>query len=190
MADIDLGRLVTLVVHHRVSSGHVAAYEEWLKRTVNKAATYPGHMGVSVIRPHEAAGDKVFTSVLRFASEADAQRWLDSDDRRKLVAEVLPLLEDGDQVQIQRENQFWFTPPREGVIQPPLWKQAVLTFCIIYPLTVILPWLWQPVFRRWPTLGGHAVSNLLITLCIVALVVYLLMPAATRCFALWLNRRQ
>lgn len=188
MADIDVDRLVTLVVHHRVSSEHVAAYEEWLKRTVNRAAGYPGHMGVSVIRPHDTADAKVFTSILRWASEQDAQRWLASDDRRRLVEEVRPLLEDGDQIQIKRDNQFWFTPPQEGILQPPLWKQAVLTFCIIYPLTLILPWVWGPAFRHWPRLGSYVLSNLIITLCIVVLVVYLLMPGATRWFSTWLNK--
>ena len=56
-------------------------------------------------------------------------------------------------------------------------------------LSLLVPLLWQPLFQLAPWLGGYVPSNLLITLSIVLLVVYLFMPLATRVFATWLSPR-
>lgn len=72
---------------------------------------------------------------------------------------------------------------------PPRWKQACVTFLVILPLALLMPLLWQPLFRLWPWLGGYVASNVVITASIVLLVVYLFMPPVTRFFAGWLNPR-
>ena len=177
--------LVTMLVRHRVQPGRHGEYERWLRRTVTTAANYPGHLGVDVIRS-EADGSHLFTSVLRFASPIQLQTWLESDDRRRLIAEAGPLLADGDVTEINQAHEFWFNPTDSGFV-PPRWKQACITFMVILPLSLLVPYLWQPAFAALPWLGGYLVSNVLITLSIVLLVVYLFMPRITRWFAGWLN---
>ncbi|MCQ4327911.1 antibiotic biosynthesis monooxygenase [Stutzerimonas stutzeri] len=177
--------LVTLLVRHRVQPGRHSDYERWLRRTVSTAAGYPGHLGVDVIRS-EADGSHLFTSVLRFASPAQLQTWLESDDRRQLITEVGPLLADGDVTEINRAREFWFNPTDSDFV-PPRWKQACITFMVILPLSLLVPSLWQPAFAALPWLGGYVASNVVITLSIVLLVVYLFMPRVTRWFAGWLN---
>lgn len=71
--------------------------------------------------------------------------------------------------------------------QPPRWKQAVVTFLVILPLSLLVPLLWGPVLNLHPWLASYVGSNILITLTIVLLVVYLCMPAAMRLFAPWLR---
>ena len=186
MSDIDLNHVVTLVIHHRVKAGQLDTYEAWLRRAVAAAKEAHGHLGVNVVRPQQA-GRGVFTTVVRFADAEQLQDWINSDRRRQLVEEVLPLLEDGDHPLVHADAEFWFTPPQPDVQKPPQWKQAVLTFLVISPLTMIIPQLWHPIFLRFPVLGGFVPSNLLITFCIVVLVVFLIMPNVTRWFAGWLN---
>lgn len=174
--------VVTLVVRHRVKAGQEPAYERWLRRITRIASTYPGHLGVNVMRD---VGQ--FVCVLRFAGTLELQTWLDSSERRLLIEEVTPLLAEGDQTQVDASREFWFTP--STLAPPPRWKQASITFLVILPLSLLVPLLWQPVFARLPWLGGYLPSNLLITLSIVLLVVYLLMPRVTAWFAGWLNAR-
>lgn len=176
--------VVTLVIQHKVRRGQCQRYEAWLKRTVTAARRHPGHLGVNVIRPGEDG--QVFTSVLRFSSAQLLQGWIDSSERRALVDEVLPLLEDGDHPQVHAGPEFWFTPNDQGAAQPPKWKQAVLSYVVILPLSIVIPLLWQPVFARYPMLGGLIPSNMLITACIVISVVFVIMPRVTRLFARWL----
>ncbi|MGV6477143.1 antibiotic biosynthesis monooxygenase [Azotobacter vinelandii] len=176
--------IVTLLIRHRVREGREREYEGWLRRTVDVAKGYPGHLGVDVLR--EQDGDRRrFTCVLRFASTGQLQAWLESADRRRLIEEVAPLLTDGDRLELSPGREFWFTPG--DVNPPPRWKQACVSFLAILPLSLLVPLLWQPLFEALPWLGGYLPSNVLITLGIVLLVVYLFMPAVTRWFSAWLN---
>jgi len=178
--------VVTLVIKHRVKAGQEASYEQWLRRIVTIASGQPGHLGVDVIRGKDG-GLHMFTSVLRFHSTQAMQSWMDSDERRQLVQEAAPMLADGDQTQVNPHNEFWFTPANEESSPPPRWKQACVSFMVILPLTLLVPLLWGPLFARVPSLSGYFISTALVTVTIVLLVVYLMMPAATRLMAPWLN---
>ena len=176
---------VTLVVRHQVRTGHVPRYEAWLRRIIATASQCPGHLGVDVVRSHQACLAQ-FTCVLRFASLQQLQNWIESEQRRQLIAEVEPLLRAGDQLEVAENKEFWFVP-ENAQAPPPRWKQACVTFLVILPLSLLVPLLWQPLFHLAPWLGAYLPSNVLITLSIVLLVVYLFMPMATRLFAAWLN---
>ncbi|MBC9251831.1 antibiotic biosynthesis monooxygenase [Pseudomonas alcaligenes] len=175
---------VTLIIRHRVATGQVPAYESWLRRITRVASGYPGHLGVDVLRD-----GALFTSVLRFASAGQLQVWLDSAERAALIAEVEPLLSEGESKELHDGHEFWFVPNSRDQAPPPRWKQACITFLVIQPLTLLVPQLWQPVFERLPWLGGYVPSNVLITLSIVLSVVYLFMPRVTAWFAGWLHAR-
>ena len=178
--------VVTLIVKHRIKSGSEADYEAWLRRIVRIAGERPGHLGVDVVRGKQD-GLALFTCVLRYRSTDDLQRWLDSPQRKTLIEEAAPMLADGDQTEIGAVNEFWFTPQTDSVAKPPRWKQAVVTLCVILPLTLLVPIVWGPILRLHPFLSNYLVATFLVTVTIVVLVVYLLMPAATRLFAPWLE---
>ena len=182
--------VVTLVIKHRIKAGQEADYETWLRRIVSIASGYPGHLGVDVIRS-KSGGLHLFTCVLRFHSTEAMQSWLDSQERRQLVEQARPMLADGDQTEVNPHNEFWFTPgPDASAAQPPRWKQACVTFLVICPLTLLIPLIWGPIFALSPLLANYVVSTALVTITIVLLVCYLMMPAATRLFAPWLNAAQ
>jgi hypothetical protein len=178
--------VVTLIVKHRIKSGSEADYEAWLRRIVRIAGERPGHLGVDVVRGKQG-GLALFTCVLRYRAIDDLQRWLDSPQRQTLIEEAAPMLADGDQTEIGAVNEFWFTPQTDSVAKPPRWKQAVVTLCVILPLTLLVPIVWGPILRLHPFLSNYVVATFLVTVTIVVLVVYLLMPAATRLFAPWLE---
>lgn len=174
---------VTLVVRHQVSPRHVSDYEVWLKRVVTTASQYPGHLGVDVVRSRLTSLEQ-FTCVLRFARLEQLQKWLESEERRQLVTEVEPLLHAGEHLQVTKNPAFWFVT-QSG--RAPRWKEACVTFLVIMPLSLLVPVLWQPLIQQFTWLGGYVPSNVLITMSIVLLVVYLFMPLATRVFAAWLS---
>ncbi|MGY2374555.1 antibiotic biosynthesis monooxygenase [Pseudomonas sp. SDO524_S393] len=178
--------VVTLVVKHLIKPGCEADYETWLRRIVRIAGERPGHLGVDVVRSQQN-GLALFTCVLRYRSTDDLELWLDSPQRKALVDEAAPMLADGDNTEVGALNEFWFAPLADSAFKPPRWKQAVVTLCVILPLTLLVPILWGPVLRLHPFLSNYVVATFLVTLTIVLLVVYLLMPAATRLFAPWLE---
>ena len=176
---------VTLVIRHLVKAPHAQDYEAWLKRIIPVAQGFPGHLGVNVIRPTSDGG--TYTIILRFDNAGHLEAWVNSAQRRALLAEVAPVLQAPDHLEVTSGSSFWFTPEVPGVRQPARWKQALLTLLIIYPLTKLVPALWHPVFEQFPALSRPFVGDLLVTATLVALVVYLIMPRATRLLAAWLT---
>jgi len=181
----DNRNVVTLVIQHKVRATSLAAYEAWLKRTVSAARRQPGHLDVNVIRPDD--GGLHFTTVVRFADASLLQAWVNSAERQALVNEVLPLLEGGDHTQVHDDPEFWFTPPSTSAAQPPRWKQALLTYLVICPMTMVIPQLLAPLFARFPQLGGAITSNLIVNLFVILPVVFYIMPWVTRRCANWLR---
>lgn len=181
----QLPDIVTLVVRHCVRTAQLAAYELWLRRTIDIAKQCEGHLGVDVMR-NRGAGLTRFTVVLRFSCTQRLQAWLDSAERKQLISEVVPLLVDGDQIEVSATNEFWFTPAGEHT-PPPRWKQACVTFLVILPLSLLVPLAWRPILANVPWLGSYFASAILITATIVLLVVYFFMPMVTGWFAGWLQ---
>ncbi|MEN8642367.1 antibiotic biosynthesis monooxygenase [Pseudomonas sichuanensis] len=177
--------VVTLVIQHKARADSLANYEQWLKRTVSAARRQPGHLDANVIRPDD--GGLHYTTVVRFADSSLLQAWLDSTERQALVEEVLPLIEGGDHIQVHEDPEFWFTPPSVSAPQPPRWKQALLTYLVICPMTMIIPQLLAPFFARFAQLGGVITSNLIVNVFVILPVVFYIMPWVTRRCANWLR---
>jgi len=181
----DNRNVVTLVIQHKARAESLSRYEAWLKRAVCAARLQPGHLDVNVIRPDD--GGRHFTTVVRFADAGLLQAWVNSAERQALVSEVLPLLEDGDHTQVHEDPEFWFTPPSSNAGQPPRWKQALLTYLVICPMTMVIPQLLAPFFARFPHLGGPVAGNLIVNLFVILPVVFYIMPWVTRRCANWLR---
>src|SRR5258705_11740721 len=100
---------VTSVIRRTVRAGSESRYEAWFVEVRAIAKTFPGHRGVDFIRPPK--GSRTYTVVLHFDTSEHLGRWLSSDARKRLIAEIEPYLEGGDQVEIRTGLEFWFTPP-------------------------------------------------------------------------------
>jgi antibiotic biosynthesis monooxygenase (ABM) superfamily enzyme len=119
-----------------------------LQHITSCAQRFPGHVGVNIIRP--PAGSRRYTIVVRFDTLEHLQEWLGSEPRRRLIAQVEPLLERGDRVDIKTGLEFWFTPPSPAQRHPAAYKQFLLTLSAIFPLTLLVPWLLRPLFQTVP----------------------------------------
>jgi uncharacterized protein len=177
---------VALVIQHRLRPGSFDRYEQWLRVIGAKAAEYPGHMGLHVIRP--SAGGNDYTMIVRFATMADVERWISSDDRKRLIGEIADALEHEDQFHIHPGIEYWFTPPSPTQKRPSAWKQWLITTSVIWPLTMAVPPVFKPLFNAVPVLGTWGVRHAIIASAIVALVVFVIMPRYVRAVSGWLYR--
>jgi uncharacterized protein len=160
--------------------------EAWFREVTAIAQTFPGHRGVDIIRPPR--GSRIYTIVLHFDTSEHLGRWLSSEARKRLIAEIEPYLEGGDQVEIRTGLEFWFTPSDSEQKHAKTYKQFLITWSAIFPLTIFVPWVLQPLFQTAPSLGLPGISNLLISAMIVGLLTYVIMPRYTRMVATWLYR--
>ncbi|SFH51970.1 antibiotic biosynthesis monooxygenase [Modicisalibacter xianhensis] len=180
------GGSVTIRIQHRVQPDAVERYETWLRRTIDAASRYCGHQGVHILRPPKGSGD--YEIALRFASEQQAERWRHSEERRQLIEEIQPALLQNETIEIHSGIDYWFTAPVAVSKQPVRWKQWLVTTAVIWPLTMLVPFLWQPIFSLIPWLDTWGIRNGFIAATIVALVVYVVMPRVVRLVAGWLFR--
>jgi antibiotic biosynthesis monooxygenase (ABM) superfamily enzyme len=174
---------VTTIIRQRPKPDAVDAYEAWLKEITPLAGQFAGHQGVNIIRPHDSSD--AYTVVLHFDSTANLRRWLESEARQRLVARVRPLLLNDENIDIRTGLEFWFTPPPGGR-HAKSYKQFLVTLSVIFPLTMIVPWLLRPLFAWLPVLTTPGVQHLIIAALIVGAVTWLVMPHYTRLISRWL----
>lgn len=85
------------------------------------------------------------------------------------------------------QHQVIENAPGTAAAQPPRWKQALLTYLVICPMTMVIPQLLAPLFARFPQLGGVIAGNLVVNVFVILPVVFYIMPWVTRRCANWLR---
>ena len=97
------------------------------------------------------------------------------------------LQDNREVVTVCLQHQVLASPKGATPAQPPRWKQALLTYLVICPMTMIIPQLLAPLFARFPQLGGPITGNLIVNLFVILPVVFYIMPWVTRRCANWLR---
>lgn len=175
----EAGEAVAFIIIHTIREGAGPRYEAWLTEILGEVRRSPGYLGRDIFRP--AHGGRRYTSVVRFDSRENLERWSASPVRRAFIDEVSPLLEEGDRHEIRTGIDFWFTP--DGGPPPKRWKQFVLTLSAVYPLTLILPRALDLV--PWPP-GLAAARGFAVAASLTALLTFVIMPRYTRLVRRWL----
>lgn len=176
----------SIIIRHTVRPEFRERYETWLKQIIAAAAEFPGHQGVHIARPSEESD--TFEIAVRFSSNAAAETWLNSNIRKELLSSIVSALATDEHLEIKSGIDFWFTSPAAKAKQPTRWKQWLITTAVIWPLTIIVPALYQPLFNIIPAISVWGVRHGIIAATIVALVVYVIMPRVVRLVASWLFR--
>jgi antibiotic biosynthesis monooxygenase (ABM) superfamily enzyme len=180
---IKLDTPVTSIVRHRPLPGAAARYEEWLKEIIPVARRCAGHQGVNVIRPD--TDSDAYTIVVHFDTLGHLRTWLESKARMRLIEEIRPFLQADESVDIETGLEFWFTPPPGRRSAKP-YKQFLITLSAIFPLTVVIPSVLQPLFSAIPVLSLPGVGHLIVAAIIVGLMTYVVMPPYARLVSRWL----
>lgn len=177
---------VTVVVRRRVKAGREAAYETWLARLIDGARDLPGYLGTTIHRP-AAGGPPQYTSVFRFDSLANLERFEASELRHRALAEVGDLVEADAVWEKLTGLEFWFTaPPGTVVPQPSRSRMALVMILVVYGLVLSIGQLVARVLGLAPM-----PVRLLVTITIeVLLMTYWIMPRLTRWLAPWIYPRR
>jgi len=92
---------VTLVTQTRVLPGKDGEFAAWQQRVSAAVAAFPGVIDHNVIEPAPPT-QQDWVIVQRFRSAETAQAWLESEERRRLLAEAEPMLAGQDDVHVFR----------------------------------------------------------------------------------------
>lgn len=175
----------TVVITHRIRDGQQAGYEEWTKEIHAVSKRADGFLQWQIIRPVTGI-TATYTFILRFDTREHLQKWMNSPERARLIDNVGPLLAKGDSFFIRSGLDFWFTPGEAKARLPVRWKQFLVTWSAIYPLSIGMQLAVTPLFHEL----GLPQNRYLYTLCttglVVALMVYVVMPRYTKLLKRWL----
>lgn len=171
--------LVTVVVSNRVAPDQEQAFLAWRQQMADAESRYPGFRGSEVFRPIAGVQDE-WTTIYRFDTAGNLDRWLTSPERHRLLAEG----RFGHFTLSTIDQSFgnWFAFDGSAGSPPSDFKTAIAVWLGLYPTVVLLTLLTAPL--NMPLWLGMLVGNLLSSL----VMSYLTMPYyGNRILRWWLS---
>lgn len=172
----------TVVVSHYVKPDKVQEFKEALKQVIQKAKAYKGYEGIQIIQVNNKTAEE-YVLLIRFDTEVNYNIWAKSKPRNEWFEELKTYIVKESKIRYQEGLEFWFSLPQITTAQAPKkWKMAILTWMVIYPLVLTLSTLvgiylyFLPPFLRVLT----------VSLILVPLMTYVVMPQVTKTFATWI----
>lgn len=170
------GGPATIVLSRAVMPGHEQAFEAVLHRLAAEARAFPGHQGLTVLRP-QPRGPATYTVVAHFATWQDLDAWLSSDARARLVAEAALHSAGGLRTRYLSGLEGWLAAPGSPVLLPPArWKIVIISLAGIVPLLEAVSYLLAPHLAGVPAWGRPLIS----AAALIPLMQYAVMPVLTR----------
>ena len=176
------GGSATVIVGQRVKRGRADDFEHWQSSVNSAAATFAGFLATEVTRPVDEASD--WTTVSRFASAEDLDRWLDSPERKALLARG-DKFHNFDLRRVSNSFGSWLSFGGDGgvTVTPPSWKTALSVLVGLYPTVVLFT---LGIRKLWPDAELWE-SLLLGNVLSVCLLTWVVMPVVTRALRFWLT---
>jgi antibiotic biosynthesis monooxygenase (ABM) superfamily enzyme len=175
---------VTMIVTRVVRPGHTETFEQWVHAVAADAMTFPGHLGVHVIRP--GAGSNEYTAIFRFSTPKHLRAWLESDVRARRLREAEDLFAEQGHVQEVSGLEAWFALPSRSVKPPPRYKMALLTLAAVFSLLWVIQSALAPLLDSLPRVA----RTLVVCATMVVLLTYVVLPALTHVLSGWLYPRR
>ena len=186
VADTGSGALpapVSAVISTRIKPGHEQAFLEWGRRIAAAQAKSPGFQGYRREPPVPGVQDDWLT-ILRFDSEANLDKWLNSPERKTLLDES-DVFTDACHVRVARTAfDQWFEVP--GSAPPAAWKQNMTVLLVLYPLVFLLnEWLQKPILVG--LFGLPYWAFLFVNNAVSVVLLSLILPPVSRHLGWWLS---
>lgn len=175
----------TVVITHRVRDGMQDEYEKWMNEIGPLCRSSPGNLDWQIIQPVPGFSS-TYTFIVRFDTIAHLRAWTESPVRSLLIERVKPLLASGDDFFIRSGLDFWFAPMEAKTKAPARWRQSLVTWSVIYPLTLGVPMIVSPALRLLGIPDHRLFTTFVVTGTIVVLMVYVIMPRYTKLVRRWL----
>jgi antibiotic biosynthesis monooxygenase (ABM) superfamily enzyme len=173
---------VTVIAVHRVKPGKEKAFEEIMSNLIKAAITFEGHLGANVIRPSDLE-DSQYRIIFKFDRMSNLHRWENSEIRHRWLIRLAEVTQESLPYQILTGLETWFTLPGQRTVKPPpRYKMALITWLAIFPLISGINVLLGSFLNQLPLL----IRTIILTVVLVILMTYVVMPRMTRLFSRWL----
>ncbi|WP_245753310.1 antibiotic biosynthesis monooxygenase [Geodermatophilus ruber] len=168
---------VTVTVARVVRPDQRQTFERWAADILALAATFPGNLGATLLRPGPHSSE--YHLVYRFRDGESLARWERSAERQAALRHMPEMVDEERYARVDGLESFFTRPASPG----PRWRSAVLTIAAVFLITSTLQLLVMPHVTSWPW-----PMRLLLSACIVVVLLgYVVMPTVTRLFSGWLR---
>jgi len=182
---LSMDKGATAVITHQVSQRLQFEYEQWLNEISPVCKASEGLLDWHIIRPIAGLTD-TYTVIIRYDNQQNLKNWIESEDRKRLVAKINMLLASKEEVRINSGLEFLFNPVGEKPNTPVRWKQFLVTWSAIFPLVAGIPLGLLPILKWLNIPNTHLLNTLILTGVVVSLMVYVVMPRYTKLVRHWL----
>ncbi len=173
---------LTVVVSRRVKKGNQEAFEALSSKMTERASRFPGYLGTAMFRP-ASADDPEYRIVFKFRDRETLTAWETSQERAELLEQIESLLVQPSEREVTSGIVTWFTLPGQNPVKPPpKWKMTIVSWLALYPAVTLVFILFGDWLAQIPLL----IRTLMVTVVVMVLMSYVLMPRMTRWFAFWL----
>lgn len=179
-AEYSVTHGASMVIVSRINPGKEGAYRAWADRIQKLQSTFPGFLGSFVQPPQKGESD--FTTILRFDSAANLERWLKSDQRAAMIKEADELVGGYLAQRVDTSFPGWIPNDPATGAQPSLWKTACLVLLTLFPVIMLELRFLNPHLEAL----NPALRTFIGNIVSVALTTWPLMPLAIVGFHAWL----
>jgi antibiotic biosynthesis monooxygenase (ABM) superfamily enzyme len=176
-------RPVTVLVNTRVKPENEAAFRAFQAEISERQRSFPGYIDGKLLAPVPGVTD-VWTITMRFDTDEHLENWLNSSERRELMASVDAPLRGEAPKKVIADLGGWFQV--KSTEEPPSnWKQALCVLLPLYPTVLALTLLALPN-RIWPAVP-FALALLINNVISMILLTWVFMPPLTGYLQFWLQ---
>lgn len=173
---------LTVVVSRRVKKGQEAEFEKLSSQMTQRASHFPGYLGATMFRPSSSA-DPEYRIAFKFRDRETLTVWEGSGERVELLEQIESLLLQPSEREVTSGIITWFTLPGQNPVKPPpKYKMTIISWLALYPAVTLVFVLFGDLLAQVPLL----LRTMLVTIVVMLLMSYVLMPRMTRWFAFWL----
>ncbi|MBJ6724434.1 antibiotic biosynthesis monooxygenase [Geomesophilobacter sediminis] len=178
---------VAVLTLRTVKRGNEEKFEAALHDFISESLHSEGQLGVHVIRPPTGSDSREYGIVRRFISREARDNFYRSELFKKWEEKIAPMTEGSPVRQELTGLEAWFSlPGREATVTPPRWKMALATVVGVYPTSMLVPWLLQPLIGKLPPL----LQAFFIAAGIVVILTWAVMPLLVKLLERWLLPRE
>lgn len=176
--------LATLMVVDHVNRESISDYEDWLNGIHGSLKKQHGFVSVDVIR-HVDQPDPEFIILIKFENQESLNGWRTSSELAAWLSKLEGLVASEPHFEEAIGLELWFDRSSSQHRIPTFWKRVILSIACVYPMIIILSWVFAPIIESWPP----ASQVFVVVVVLSTLLTWPIMPYMTRILKPWLYVR-